>query len=159
MAGTEFGCDIDGDYLMLDAQGNLLFEMSAANFGFEATHEFCVNNSIDNCGPLSLSLAETGCFDNGFGLLPEIEITFGIDGLCTVEDICFSVNGGLDDCVNLPTLATPIVVGDGESIYLGDAEPNSIYTFYFTNSDGTVSDYFTTCYYVEMNVHHILLPQ
>ena len=143
LAGTEFDCDINGDYFMLDAQGNLLFEMAAANFGFEATHEFCVNNSVDNCGPLSLALSETGCFDTGNGLLPEIEITFGIDGLCIVEDICLTINGGVEECVNLPTLETPIIIGDGESIYFTDAEINANYSFYFTTSDGTVSNEFS----------------
>jgi hypothetical protein len=143
LAGSAYGCDIDGDYFMLDSDGSLLFEMAAANFGNQATHEFCVNNSIDNCGPLSLELSETGCFDDGQGLLPEIELTFNIDGTCNVEDICFRIDGGALECEDVLNIPEPLIVGDGESLYISGAQPNATYTFTFSTDDGTDSEEFS----------------
>lgn len=43
--GSQYNeCNVDGNYFMLDAEGNVLFEMTAPNgdFGEEAIHNFCI---------------------------------------------------------------------------------------------------------------------
>jgi hypothetical protein len=44
MSGTSYGsCGVDGDYAMLGPDGEVLFEMGAADYGSQSTHTFCVN--------------------------------------------------------------------------------------------------------------------
>jgi hypothetical protein len=43
LAGTIWGCAIDGDYIISDAYGNQLVDMTVANYGFGTTHEFCLS--------------------------------------------------------------------------------------------------------------------
>jgi hypothetical protein len=49
LAGSLSGCAFDGDYSLSDAQGNVLAEMTVANFGALAQHGFCVELQIAGC--------------------------------------------------------------------------------------------------------------
>ncbi len=93
----------------------------------------------EQCQPISMNFAQEECSDdNEDGIItPTIGITFNIDGDCPVEDICFAVNTNNYTCLTLAEYG--ITVSDGQSINLVNTTPNSIYTFYFTTTDGVSS--------------------
>jgi len=43
--GILAGCEISGSYHILNSDGDTLVEMTTTNFGFEATHNFCIENN------------------------------------------------------------------------------------------------------------------
>lgn len=43
--GQASGCSTNGDYSITDGEGNILVEMTDANFGFQAVHDFCIESS------------------------------------------------------------------------------------------------------------------
>ncbi len=46
MSGTSYSfCGVDGDYEMLGPDGEILFEMGAADYGSQATHTFCIEGT------------------------------------------------------------------------------------------------------------------
>ncbi len=46
LAGSMYSsCGVDGDYNLTDAEGNILAEQEAANFGSEASHSFCIEEA------------------------------------------------------------------------------------------------------------------
>ena len=49
MEGTEFSCDTDGSFTLINQNNDLVFEMESPNFGFEVTHNFCVEESVFGC--------------------------------------------------------------------------------------------------------------
>ena len=102
------------------------------------------NNGCDDssCLPLGLDIYQEDCADNGFGLLPLIGFEFSIGGDCNVEDFCFQVDGGGYTCFNLPTLEDPILIFDGDPLFLNNTTPDGLYEFYYTTSDGSVSPVF-----------------
>lgn len=103
------------------------------------------NNGCDEatCGPLGMVVYQEDCADVGDGLLPLIGFEVAINGDCIVEDFCFSEDGGEFTCFNLPTLADPIILEDGDGLFLNNTVPGATYEFYFTTSDGSQSGIFT----------------
>jgi agmatine deiminase len=66
------GCDVDGDYDMVDQDGNLLFEMAAPNFGSSETHAFCVDTSTNGCtNPAACNYNPDATTDDGSCQLPD----------------------------------------------------------------------------------------
>ncbi|NQX91255.1 MAG: hypothetical protein HRT74_03820, partial [Flavobacteriales bacterium] len=47
--GTQFGCAADGNYVMTDDEGNILFEMGDPDYGTSATHNFCLTGTVPGC--------------------------------------------------------------------------------------------------------------
>ena len=76
MAGSLYSsCGVDGNYAMTDANGEDLFAMGPANYGFGTDHSFCLESGIDclgdldgngtvDVGDLLLILANFGCVAN-----------------------------------------------------------------------------------------------
>ncbi len=141
LAGTEEGsCGVDGDFFITNPGGDIVVEMGAANYGDQASFDFCVEET--GCGNLDMSFTELPCTDNGFGdLVPQVEVLFNFTGNCTVEDICASADGAAPECINLPGLQTPIILASGETVNL-TLDPNVNYSFSFTLSDGSTSGTF-----------------
>jgi hypothetical protein len=99
------------------------------------------NNGCDDsdCGPLSMTLEQLPCLDQGDGLLPAINVAFSIGGECLVDQLCF-VFDGLETCFDMVELG--FLLGDGDQINIVNTTPDGIYTFYYTTDDGTVSPTF-----------------
>ncbi len=49
LSGIASGCAIDGNYSMVDNQGNVLFSMQTANFGNQVIESFCVGEDVSGC--------------------------------------------------------------------------------------------------------------
>jgi hypothetical protein len=116
----------------------------------------CTSNSINTplaitqttacggfCDPGSLFITDAGCEDNGLGLLPTINTQYFFSGGCTVNDLWVSENGGIYQAIDLSAFG----LVSGESLQITDFNEGSDYAFYYTLSDGSVSDdffYFTS---------------
>ena len=74
MAGTASGCDVDGYYQFLDAEGTQLFEMTQVNFGDNTSHSFCITQAILGCTDV------TACNYN--------DLATDDDGSCVLPDGC-----------------------------------------------------------------------
>lgn len=133
LAGAQYtSCDVDGYYYMTDGSGNILFEISTANYGFGTSHFFCV--SENGCSNLD-AIATEGICSGGY--LP-FDIDMYFDGGCTVSEVCISENGNAYTCYDVTGYA--LESGDGVVYTIG--LPDSYYYYYFTLSDGTQSDEF-----------------
>jgi subtilisin family serine protease/PKD repeat protein len=98
MYGSQWGsCSVDGDYQMTDANGGVLFEMTATNsdFGASASHQFCITqpNNINDAGIQSItSPAGIICAST---FQPEVILrNYGNDPLTSVT-INYQTTGGL----------------------------------------------------------------
>ncbi|MDG1158180.1 MAG: S8 family serine peptidase [Flavobacteriales bacterium] len=49
LAGIASGCAVDGNYNMVDSQGNVLFQMGTPNYGAGTSHAFCVPVALPGC--------------------------------------------------------------------------------------------------------------
>lgn len=66
------GCSVDGDYQMVDQDGNLLFEMAAPDFGSQETHAFCVSSQVSGCtDPAACNYNPLATLDDGSCDLPD----------------------------------------------------------------------------------------
>ena len=67
MAGSIWGsCGVDGDYSMTDAGGNVLFNMTVANFGTGTSHNFCVPTDLPGCtDPAACNYSAAATTDDG----------------------------------------------------------------------------------------------
>ena len=92
------------------------------------------------CEPIGLELYQEACTADETTLYPTIGMFFDIDGACTVADFCFQVGGGGFTCFDLPSL--DIIVGDGDQLFFNNTDPDVTYEFYYTLSNGAVSDIF-----------------
>ena len=98
MYGSQWGsCAIDGDYSMTDANGALLFEMTAPNadFGFGTSHQFCITNQsvLNDAGIQSIIEPGGTVCDNS--IVPIVELrNYGADPLTSV-DINYQTTGGV----------------------------------------------------------------
>jgi len=55
MFGSQYSsCEIDGNYSLIDNQGNILVAMEQADFGFQAVHNFCIGDV-----PVSIGISST----------------------------------------------------------------------------------------------------
>ena len=87
----------------------------------------------DICFPTNLTFTQGNCADNDGDLIltPTIEMLFQIDGVCEVDELCFSINGGIDfTCLDLPSLGQ-LVYDDG-GLNLINTTPDVEYLMYFT---------------------------
>lgn len=93
-------------------------------------------SSGGGCLPNSMVFEQFPCQDDGSGnILPVINITFDIDGLCEVQDLCFQADGGGYTCFNMPTEGFTLF--DGDNINLTNTIADVWYDMYFTTIDGT----------------------
>ncbi|WP_306641399.1 T9SS type A sorting domain-containing protein [Sanyastnella coralliicola] len=97
---------------------------------------------LTSCTNLDMTVIDTGCADNGFGELPTIDVLVSWNGDCLVEDFCFAIDGETFTCFNLPTQDPPLLIESGDAIGFINLDPDTEYTFYYTLSDGTVSEEF-----------------
>jgi len=98
--------------------------------------------AVEECFPTSLAFNQGSCADNdGDGVAtPVIEMTFGIDGTCLVDELCFSEDGGLNyNCINLPELDQIVFNGDG--LNLINTIPDVNYLIYFVTGGNTSQVY------------------
>lgn len=121
MSGGQYNnCSTNGDYEMLDSDGIVLFDMTAANgnFGSSASHPFClVDNVTDDAGITNIdSPIGTLCTSN---VQPVVRLqNFGTNALTSVT-INYQTSGGLQtfawtgnltfnqsQLVTLPTITT-----------------------------------------------------
>ena len=85
------GCNIDGDYFMIDDLGNTLFTMGAANFGFQATHPFCLDGSpppIPGCTDI------TACNYNALATINDGSCIYAPAGDECSNAVAITVDGG-----------------------------------------------------------------
>jgi hypothetical protein len=66
MAGTIYGCAVNGNYTMSDDQGNVLFAMGDPNYGSSATHSFCLPVDQPGCtDPTACNFNPAATTDDG----------------------------------------------------------------------------------------------
>lgn len=142
MYGSQWqSCSVDGDYNMVDANSNLLFEMTAPNsdFGSETSHQFCVTapNNMNDAG-INDILSPQGiiCVNS---ITPEVVLrNFGNDPLTSVT-INYQTTGGTQTFAwtgNLASNQTETVVLPAIAIANGNATLN-VYT---SNPNGAIDD-------------------
>jgi len=136
---TEANCNIDGDYFMVDDQGDYLFELTDLNFGGQAVHEFCINaepsDPVDPVDPTDpVSTTEFNVYEN-VKLYPNPtsgSFTLAIDGLNeNVEVFVMDVTGRI---VVAPKTYFPSEQGDinlditefGKGVYMVVFQNNSM---------------------------------
>lgn len=141
------GCSINGDYTITDGSGNVLVQMATANFGNQATHNFCVpvSSNADDAGVTSIN-SPTGSYC-GTTIDPVVVIqNFGTNTLTTVT-INYDIDGGANQTYNwtgtltqgqtatvsLPTMA---VSGGNHTFNASTSSPNGT-TDEDTSNDGT----------------------
>lgn len=95
MFGSQWSCNINGDYYLEDQNSSTIFQMTAANsdFGNQTSHAFCISSNL----PLDAGIAEiiypTGSICDA-NIAPEIILTnYGTQTLNTVQ-INYSYSGG-----------------------------------------------------------------
>ena len=98
MYGSQWSnCSVNGDYQMTDANGNLLFEMTATNadFGMSAQHQFCISQP-GNLNDASIdAINNPGSIVCNTSITPEVVIrNFGNDPL-TSATINYQTTGGV----------------------------------------------------------------
>lgn len=134
-------CSIDGDYNMTDANGNLLFEMTAANsdFGNGTSHQFCVAepNNMNDAG-INEILSPQGIICSNT-ISPEVILrNFGNDPLTSVT-INYQTTGGVQTFAwtgNLASNQTEVVVLPAITVTSG----NIVLDVYTSNPNGTTDD-------------------
>ena len=89
----------------------------------------------DPCTPENLVAVANGCTEVEGVLLPTVRLTFGIDGGCVAETLCWTVNGGGEECLDLVDAGA--FLNDGDQYDFTGAQLNAAYTFRFTTADGT----------------------
>ncbi len=78
--GTIWNCPVDGNYVMEDNLGNVLFQMGDPNYGTGTTHDFCVPIDLPGCTDQSAcNFDPLATVDDGSCVLP--------DG-CTNQSAC-----------------------------------------------------------------------
>lgn len=98
MYGSQWNsCSVNGDYQMTDANGGILFEMTAANadFGASTSHQFCVTqpNNFNDAGIENI-ISPVGIVCDAT-IQPEVLLrNYGIDPLTSVT-INYQTTGGI----------------------------------------------------------------
>jgi hypothetical protein len=87
-----------------------------------------------DCQMTAVGMESPTCLDGN----PIIQMTFSIDGGCTINEICSSANGGAFTCEDV----SDIGFADGGVANFNAALANTDYEFYYTLSDGTQSGSF-----------------
>lgn len=142
MYGSQWqSCSVDGDYNMIDANSNLLFEMTAPNadFGSGTSHQFCVTepNNMNDAG-INEILSPQGVICNN-SIIPEVVLrNFGNDPLTSVT-INYQTSGGVQTFAwtgNLANNQTEVVVLPAIAIASG----NVTLDVYTSNPNGVTDD-------------------
>lgn len=112
----------------------------ALNYNPDATIDdgSCIYD--EGCAPTDIVIEPRDCQDFGGELLPSIEMLFSIDGDCLVDEFCVSEAGGPFECTPLQDL--DIFIADGDLLFYNGMTPYTVYEFYYTLDDGTVSESF-----------------
>ena len=75
VAGTDYSCDSDGNFFLVNQNDDLIFELEDANFGSEVSYNFCLEETI------------TGCLDiNANNYNAQVNTA---DGSCTYDNFQF----------------------------------------------------------------------
>ena len=96
LKGSQYqGCSTDGDFNMKDANNNILFEMNApdGNFGYSETHQFCVNNTINDDAGITKINSPSGIFCSATVSPVVVLKNFGSSTLTAVT-IQYQTSGG-----------------------------------------------------------------
>lgn len=142
MYGSQWqSCTVDGDYNMTDANGNVLFEMNAANsdFGSATSHQFCVTepNNMNDAGINEIVSPQGIICENS--ITPEVVLrNFGNDPLTSVT-INYQTSGGVQTFAWTGNLAT----NQTENVVLpAIAVSNGLVTLevYTSNPNGVIDD-------------------
>ncbi|MFT6184610.1 MAG: choice-of-anchor B domain-containing protein [Flavobacteriales bacterium] len=71
LSGVASGCAIDGDYSIIDSDGNVLVQMAAADYGSGILESFCITIPTSGCtDPLACNFNPAASIDNGSCILP-----------------------------------------------------------------------------------------
>ncbi len=89
----------------------------------------------DPCPPASLIATANGCTQVDGQWFPTIRLTFGMDGSCAAETLCWTEGGGAEECMDLSDAG--IILFNGDQYDFTGAQLNTPYTFRFTTADGT----------------------
>jgi hypothetical protein len=70
--GTLFGCPVNGNYFITNnANGQVVVQMGAPNFGFGTSHTFCVSSAVAGCtNPAACNFNPAATVDDGSCALP-----------------------------------------------------------------------------------------
>jgi subtilisin family serine protease/PKD repeat protein len=134
-------CNVDGDYSLTDASGNVLFAMTAANsdFGSGTSHQFCVSqaNNMDDAAITQIN-SPSGIICNN-SITPVVELrNFGNDPLTSVT-INYQTTGGVQTYAwtgNLALNQSVVVTLPAIAVTSG----NVMLNVYTSNPNGNVDD-------------------
>ncbi|MFZ4784664.1 MAG: T9SS type A sorting domain-containing protein [Flavobacteriales bacterium] len=130
-------CTTTGYYELYDENGTIYLG-DGSSFTFSDSYTFCIGEQ--SCTNLNLAVDALPCFDyQGAGLLPSAELTFGFSGACEVADVYIAAEGE----AFTPFDFSLDGIGSGESAVFYNLQPNTVYYFYYTLSDGTFSALYT----------------
>lgn len=93
------------------------------------------NCDPDPCHPVSLAATANGCTEVDGQLFPTIRLTFGMDGPCVAETLCWTEGTGAEECLDL--VDAGFLVHNAEYYDFTGAQQNMDYIFHFTTADGT----------------------
>ncbi len=141
MYGSQYGgCSVDGDYQLVDPNGVVLFEMTAANadFGSSTSHQFCVTqpNNFNDAGIQSITSPSGFVCTSTFQ--PEVVLrNYGNDPLTSVT-INYQTTGGIQTFAWTGNLASQ----QSETVTLPaiSTGSGSITLIVFTTNPNGVSD-------------------
>ncbi len=116
--GSQWTCNVDGDYSMEDQTGANLFQMTAPNgdFGNQTTHNFCITSNLSLDAGLSDISYPYGTICNstidpvvqlnnyGTSTLTSVDIVYGYGGPSQTYTWTGSLAQGASITVNLPTV-------------------------------------------------------
>ncbi|MFM1931869.1 MAG: hypothetical protein RL226_1172 [Bacteroidota bacterium] len=72
LAGIASGCSADGNYSVVDGQGNVLVSMAVANYGSGTTETFCITTPLPGCtDPLACNFNANATEDDGSCVYPQ----------------------------------------------------------------------------------------
>lgn len=127
----------DGDQLYLDhSLPNSTYTITFTTAG--GTSETYTWNTPEcfDCFPQSLQITHYMCQGTELEI---INVRFNIDGDCYAEDLCWTVDGGAVECLNLPGFET--YVYDNDTWQFGNWDGPVTYQFYFTTEGGQSNNY------------------
>lgn len=101
LSGVASGCAIDGDYSVVDIDGNVLVQMAAPNYGSGIIETFCVTVPIEGCTDLTAcNYNPDASIDNGSCVFPNgctDPVACNFDAAATCDDgSCVLPNGCTD---------------------------------------------------------------
>lgn len=100
--GSQWNCNVDGDYYMVDNNGNTLFELTAPNsdFGNGTSHNFCISSNLALDAGIGAINSPSGNLCSSNTISPQVVINnYGTQTLTSV-DVLYQVSGGAQQTFN-----------------------------------------------------------